>query len=81
MNKPFPDSTGWWKCKCKENTESYKCEIYKLPDGQLCAWLEDCNRSDLNHPHVWTDDEWLGHIPVHCLEDDGIWTKINKKGK
>jgi len=78
----YPDCSGLWHCESIDGEfDNYVVETYPLPMGILCAWCEECGRGDMSDTDVWSDDEWFGHVPAFCLEDDGEWTLIEEYGK
>lgn len=61
----LPDRPGWWR-----NLDSDELiEIYLLdPVGILCFWGPDVGitySGSADKTVIWSDDEWVGHIPAH----------------
>lgn len=73
----YPDREGFWRCDDLDG-EFYEFDVYPIPNGMLCAWCDEVNRSDISYTECWTTDEWLGHIPVHFLKGDGDFTFLKE---
>ena len=61
----LPDQDGPWYYKPLD----LDVDVYYLPTGHLCVWCEDVGLGDVGITQ-WSDEQWVGHIPVDRLDDD-----------
>ena len=74
----YPDKEGVWRCHPSDD-DFFDFDVYPMPNGELCAWCDEVNRRDVDHTEYWDTDEFLGHIPVHFLKQDGEFIFLKER--